>query len=191
MTINFINIFAKKLPKASIILILSFQLSGCQSQTVKNFFQNKAKHPSNYDSRTDLEVEQDEKARLVRQSLDEHRRLWSSKEISNYNFTAGIFQAGSGNVAEPVLIKVRSNNVISIEALDKNEQRPIELYYRYETVNKMFDQMVEELQEGKTELRITYNKEFGFPKEIISKSKTATADGFTIIEIINFETVSE
>ena len=189
MIIIFKNIDAKRLQKVLIILILCFQLSGCQSQIVRNFFQNKAKHPSNYDSRTDLEIEQDENARLVRQTLDEHRRLWSSKEISNYNFTAQIFQAGSGNVAEPVLIKVRGNNVISIEALNENEQRPIELYYRYETVNKMFDQMVEELQERKTELRTTYDQEFGFPRKIISKSKTASADGWTIIETINFEIV--
>ncbi len=126
---------------------------------------------------------------MVDPELERNRQLWNEKKIADYDFVASIREGGMSNIAEPVLIKVRGGKYISIDPISKSEKRPFEAYNRYETVDKMFDTVQEELDKGLSYVKVKYDKELGYPQDIGIVSKTATADGSTGCEIKKFEAV--
>lgn len=121
--------------------------------------------------------------------FEKNKKLWQEKNITNYNFTASLFKSGTYRWAEPVLIKVRNGQAISMESLDEKfkgypieeVEEAIEGYKEVNTIEKMFDHIQKGLDE-EAKVSVKYDKNFGYPKEwVVNFNPTMTDSGQKMI----------
>lgn len=99
--------------------------------------------------------------------LEENRRLWREKGVTDYDLTVDFHKSGEYRGPKPVLIKVRNGQTASIEILDeKYKTMPLDevvkIYGQFDTVEKIFDYIQKSLDE-KAGVSVSYDKNFGYP----------------------------
>ena len=102
--------------------------------------------------------------------LIENRRVWSEKKITNYDMVVSYLPHGTLLPASPVHIKVRNNKAVSILPISPDDRRTLVCYSIFETVEKMFDRMQEDLN-AEAEIEGVFNQESGYPERIYTRAK--------------------
>ena len=150
------------LPLIGLLLITIFPLSGCSQ--IKN--------------------------KITNDELEKNIRLWKESKITNYNFVIGKIDMGTWGWM-PSLIKVRNNQAISKEPIgEPGPMTRIDGYTDFETVEKAFN-TIQEAYDKEYRVEVLYNKEFGYPKNIIIDPRTALTDTVFTTEINKFEIIKE
>ena len=187
----------KKLLFLSIFAISCFQFLSCsshqplisESQSPNNITLN-ASQVKNVNNTVNTSKKNDPE-------LEKNKKLWQEKNITNYNLTASLFKGGPYRWVEPVLIKVRNGQAISMESLDeKSKGEPIEEveelmegYKEVNTIEKMFDYIQKGLDvEGFVSVK--YDKNFGYPKKMaVNFDKEGRTDTGQTMIIKKFEVI--
>lgn len=166
----------KRLIIAAISLIICFLFLGCHSIS-----QLKATDPlENKQSNTSQQKSEDYQTKIC--ILEQNRALWRKKKVVDYNLVMSLDGHGNDPPARPVLVEVRDHQAISIKPVSKSDERTFSYYKNFETVEKIFDLIQAEFQEG-SEITVVYNQEFGYP-ENINKTKST---GWFVLNIDKFE----
>jgi hypothetical protein len=131
------------------------------------------------------------KPKVVNTELEKNRRLWQEKNISDYDLTASLYKGGSSVWAEPVLIKVRNGQAISIEILEEkfkvlSDEEAVGGYRELDTIEKMFDYIQKGL-DGEADMQVKYDKNFGYPKDIRVNYIKRGSDSWQTMIIKKFE----
>lgn len=154
-----------------IIPLITLQLLGClTTQTDKIKTQNltvESPTPDNEainPAKVKFLNDQKEKYAAISAELEQNRRLWEENKITNYDFVCHR-DAGGVNGWGDALIKVRNNQSISIEKADKESLAKIDGYEKFDTVEKIFDSIKQDLESGNA-IQVKYDKNLGYPKEV-------------------------
>ncbi len=88
---------------------------------------------------------------------------------------------------KPVLIKVRDGKAISMEQVDKIQHPSIENYRKFDTVEKIFDE-IQKAQDNSANLfiKLQYNKKLGY-SEVFSVANNKVIDEYEVLSIDKFE----
>ena len=103
--------------------------------------------------------------------LEMNQKLWKEKQILNYDFVIAKYSGGHTNPwnREPVLIKVRDGEKVSIEPVEKDKEYVIysktDGFENFDTIDKLFDYLKLELEKGSM-VGGEFNKILGFPQKI-------------------------
>jgi hypothetical protein len=101
---------------------------------------------------------------VVVTELERNLSLWKESKIINYDFVVHK-SAGGVNGWTPALIKVREGVITSVESTSKPDYLKIDGYEDFNTINKMFEYLRQELEKGRI-IKVEYNEKFGYPKRI-------------------------
>ena len=136
---------------------------------------------------TESSLEEKEEKLISSKDIQQARDMWLSRNISDYDMVVRFMPTGTHTPASPVIIKVRNNETVSIEPVSEEDKRGLIIKYsRFETVDKMFDKIQEEL-DNKAKVRGSFDSQIGYPKEInVFHTKTSeiyllSIDKFDII----------
>ncbi len=187
-----------------IFLIAVFQVLGCsfpektnfQSSTPENKpINSMAESPTPVNKPANIAEENfakewKSKFEAIAAELERNRRLWQENKIVNYDFVVGKFAGGVTNLwnASPVLIKVREGKKNSIEALVKGKDFRIDSYENIDTIDKLFNYMRQELDDGKI-IEAKYDKKLGYPKSVFVTFTFAFNHNYRTISISKFEII--
>lgn len=135
------------------------------------------------------------KPKVINTELDKNRRVWQEKKIKDYDLTASLYKGGSSVWAEPVLIKVRNGQAITIEILDDkykvlSDEEAIGGYRELDTIEKMFDYIQKGL-DGEADIQVKYDKNFGYPKDMRVNYVKRGSDSWQTMIIKKFEIVTK
>ncbi len=121
--------------------------------------------------------------------LERNRKLWQESKIMNYDFV--IFKGGGGHSndfrAPFTLIKIRNGEKSSMEAVEKDSAFNIESYNDFDTIDKLFDYLRQELDGGKI-IEVKCDKKLGYPKMTYIKFSN-WMHGTNFIEISKFRAI--
>ena len=121
--------------------------------------------------------------------LERNRKLWQESKIVNYDFV--IQKGGGGNTnsfnASTTLIKIRNGEKSSMEAVEKDRAWNVESYNDFDTIDKLFDYLRQELDDRKL-IAVKYDKKLGYPKMVYIKFAYNIHDG-VFIEISKFKVI--
>lgn len=155
-----------------LILAFVFTLLACSSGQSDNNYsasknQNISNKPANI-AQENFAKEWKSEFEKTATDLEKHRQLWQEKQIVNYDFVVRKSAPGvwSGWMRAPVLIKVRGDEKISIEQVEKGEDTVVsetDGFEDFDTIDKLFNFLRQELEKGRM-LRIKYNKKMGYPE---------------------------
>ena len=119
--------------------------------------------------------------------LEKNKQLWHEKKTTDYDFVCEQF-GGPMYGFVPMLIKVRDGKVISMEPTrERGQLERIDGYEDFDTVEKMFDEIQQAYNKSHF-VRITYNKDLGFPEDIIIDSMKSSDSGERVV-ISRFEVI--
>jgi len=146
--------------------------AGCSDKTIKIFptdnFTKEAKNK--YDS--------------TLAELERNRRLWSEKNVRNYEFHCEQFQGGIYTFVA-VLIKVRDGKPSSFEVVGKDEElMRKDDYDKMTSFENMFDFIRQELENGRI-IDVKYH-ETGYPTEV-RITYSYNTDSSRLIKISEFK----
>lgn len=123
--------------------------------------------------------------------LERNRKLWQESKIRNYDFV--ILKGGGGNTnsfnASTTLIKIRNGEKSSMEAVEKDRAWNVESYNDFDTIDKLFDYLKQELDDRKM-IVVKYDKKLGFPK-VSNIIFEYNIHGSVFIEISKFEIIKQ
>ena len=186
MIANNFEILITKLSLLIILPIIVFHLLSCSSlQQIDSGNSTIENKPRNIEEEN-FAKEQTEKFEATNNELERNRRLWQGNKIVDYDFVVWKL-AGGVNGWSPALIKVREGEIISIEAASKSDFLKIDGYENFDTVEKLFNYMRLELENGKI-IIAKYNKKFGYPEEVHIVFSYAIHGGHTI-KVTKFEII--
>lgn len=120
------------------------------------------------------------------EELNKNCELWKSQNTSNYDFVCQ-FSGGAVDYWSPALIKVRDNKSVSMEKLEKLGNHKLDEYEKTDTVEKMFDYIQRNLEDGSS-VNTKYDPKYGYPKRIGVMFMLAV-DANVALEIQKFEIV--
>ena len=119
--------------------------------------------------------------------MNDHRRIWDDANVKDYDFEAEIIEGGLSDVARPVLVQVRDDQVTSIAPVSASDRRKLDRYDRFEAVRRMFETIEENLgKEEYIELTITYDSKHGYPLKIGISEPMRGIDNWIFFEITRF-----
>lgn len=118
--------------------------------------------------------------------IEQNRRLWEKNNIVNYSFVCQQFAGGMNGWGE-VVIKVRESKNILIERTEKDSPAKIDGYENFDTIDKIFDYLHQELNKGRL-VKVKYNKESGYPEEL-SINYSSNIDAFYGVYVKKFEII--
>ena len=129
-------------------------------------------------------------------ALKRNKNLWKSKKIENYNLTFGTIRFDGTPVPVPkqVIVEVRNGQAISTKEVRDADNGPaapawvIDLYKRYDTVEKLFD-VVEESLGNSHKLEVDYDETYGYPSSFEIDSVSNLHDDERSLKVIKFEVV--
>ncbi len=170
-----------------IFVIAVFQLLGCSSPQQTNSENLMPANKPMSIGEENFVKQQRNKFEAVASELEGNRRLWQESNIVNYNFV-GNQSAGGNKGWSSVLIKVRDSKAISIEPTLKSNITYIDGYEKFDTVDKMFNYIREELENGRHVYGVKYNKKFGYPEKIGIEYSYAI-DAWSAVSVTKFETI--
>ena len=137
-------------------------------------------HEINLRQQEKLEAETRE---IERDEFLVHRTLWANKNILNYRFTVSTRGAWSGT--EPVTVTIRDGKVVSTEyvcppAECKQTEVPAADAKPYDTVPNIFAFIDGLLKDSMSMPRVHYDKQFGFPANIVNDRIRIADDEFSV-----------
>ena len=116
--------------------------------------------------------------------FERNRELWTSKNIQNYKMIIG----ASGfmmNFPEQVLIEVKNRQAQSI--VSKTDNKWVDSYKNYSTVEKIFD-FIEREHSGKADkLYVEFDENFGYPKAVNLDERVGTFDDELALKVFSLE----
>lgn len=171
-----------------ILTMTTFQIIACRSEA-SHFSSSGSENKNAEISQVKSEAEAN-KAKIVNVDLEKNRALWIKSKILDYDIVCSIFAGAATVPAYPVLIKVRDGKAVSIEPVKKPNDGSIEIYKRFDTVDKMFDEIQQGLEKGGSiVVKVKkYNEKFGYPESFSINDIKATDLGIAL-EIHKFEII--
>lgn len=174
-------------PQSLITFVLLLQLSCSLSQyTNSDLINSKYNQNANTSPQT-IQV----KDKNGYDEYKKNRQLWESFDFKNYKLTAKVSEGGNINYANPHLIEVRENQIISIRPELNMGENSISLFKQLDTIEKIFNK-ISEGYEKDYEMKIKYDKKYGFPDyAYIHFYGGKTIDGWIIVEVKKFEPINK
>ncbi|WP_340139631.1 DUF6174 domain-containing protein, partial [Trichormus variabilis] len=118
-----------------------------------------------------------------------NRRLWNSKNISNYRYTLSNSCFCIPEARGPVVIEVRNGQTTSITAVNPGQAVNPQFFQKYNTIPKLFNVIQNAIQSQASSLDISYNHKFGYPTQINIDYNSQIADEELFLTIENFEVI--
>ena len=192
-----------KLIAPVIFTALVFQLSGCSSSPANSESATLENESAKVVSATptpeqtpksiadeNFEKEWKSKFDASTAELERNRRLWQESKINNYDFVIVKYAGGVTNdwQASPILIKVREGEKFSTEAAKKGYDFRIDSYTDFDTIDKFFNYLRQQLEKGKI-IYVEYDKKFGYPIKIIHIKDSYEIHGYRNIAVEKLEIV--
>lgn len=114
-------------------------------------------------------------------ALDEHRALWRGLGIDDYRVSVAIDCDCGVLAAGPLDVTVLGGTVGSVADAD-GRQVPLPAADWPATVGRLFDRVAEAIDEGVDDLTVTYDENYGFPREVrIDPDEDLDGDETTLI----------
>ena len=125
--------------------------------------------------------------------LDQNRQKWVNQAIADYNIRMNVSVAGAPfTIPSDVVVQVRNGAIVT--AVDPDTDALVFEALRrpdlYPDVEGLFD-IVERSIDEADELRVAYDEEFGFPREILSDPDRGSVDGEYEALIVEFTPTDE
>ena len=100
--------------------------------------------------------------------LDQNQQTWQDTGISNYRYHLAISCFCVFSQDMPLIIEVQDGQVVSMEFASGNEidEANREYFARFETIDKLFEQLRKDIGGEADEVVVTYNTPYGFPEEV-------------------------
>ena len=100
--------------------------------------------------------------------LDQNQQKWQDANISHYRYNVAISCFCVFSQDMPLIIEVQDGQVVSMEFASGNEidSANREYFVRFETIDKLFEQLRKDIGGEADEVVVTYNATYGFPKEV-------------------------
>ncbi len=108
--------------------------------------------------------------------LDRYRALWSSKSVEAYSFVLTPICFCPEDFVVPVTIRVKGEAVASVTFVKTGRAPEHDGFGRYVTIDQLFDVIQEAIEDGASEVAVTYDPEFGYPTEARIDYDTRMAD---------------
>lgn len=155
--------------KVLVIMIVAFQFSNCRSVKTTVLEEQTFEKPKTCTPpKITLLADDDnsKKRNLIKAELERNCRLWFEKNILDYDMALEGWAEASVPQIENALVKVRGGKIQSIEpSRPATGDLMIYVYEQFGTVDKMFDEIKSALEDT-TELKVLFNKEFGYPEKL-------------------------
>ena len=116
--------------------------------------------------------------------FERNRELWTSKNIQNYKMIIG----ASGfmmNFPEEVLIEVRNRQAKSM--VSKTDNKGVDLYKNYNTVEKIFDFIEREHSRKADKLHVKFDDTLGYPTAVNLDERVGMSDDELSLKIVSLE----
>src|ERR1700752_1798003 len=100
--------------------------------------------------------------------LDDNQQKWQDANISHYRYNLSISCFCVFTQDMPLIIEVQDGKVVSMEYASGNEidAGSREYFQRFETIDKVFEQLQKDISGKADEVVVTYNATYGFPDEV-------------------------
>ena len=96
-----------------------------------------------------------------------HRETWLRNGSKDYDMLIALDMSSFIEPARAVHVEVRGGEIASVTVPDKRDKRGnLYFYAPYETVERIFDTIVELRQKKRSEVIVKYNEKLGYPEEI-------------------------
>ena len=119
----------------------------------------------------------------VQWELDQNRKKWLSKLVSNYQFNFRWECYCGQEYVKPVSISVRENRIVDVAFVTDNVPFTIGTLWKYRTVDGLFDLLQKGINQKAYSISAEYHPEFGYPMDFWIDYEKYTVDeelGFDI-----------
>lgn len=146
-----------------ILLIAAFALTACASATAS--------------------------ANQNQSELDQNWQKWRDANISHYRYKLAISCFCVFSQDMPLIIEVQDGKVVSMEYSSGNEIDAAnrEYFERFETIDRLFEQLQKDIGGEADEVVVTYNETYGFPEEVKIDYVLEATDDELWLTISDFE----
>lgn len=123
--------------------------------------------------------------------LDDNQQKWQDANISHYRYNLSISCFCVFTQDMPLIIEVQDGQVISMEYASGNEidAGSREYFQRFETIDKVFEQLQKDIGGEADEVVVTYNATYGFPDEVKIDYVLEATDDEIWLTISDFESL--
>ena len=123
--------------------------------------------------------------------LDDNQQKWQDANISHYRYNLSISCFCVFTQDMPLIIEVQDGKVVSMEYTSGNEidAGSREYFQRFETIDKVFEQLQKDIGGEADEVVVTYNANYGFPEEVKIDYVLEATDDEIWLTISDFESL--
>ena len=123
--------------------------------------------------------------------LDDNQQKWQDANISHYRYNLSISCFCVFTQDMPLIIEVQDGKVVSMEYASGNEidAGSREYFQRFETIDKVFEQLQKDISGEADEVVVTYNATYGFPDEVKIDYVLEATDDEIWLTISDFESL--
>ena len=123
--------------------------------------------------------------------LSQNQQKWQDANISHYRYNVAISCFCIFSQDMPLIIEVRDGQVVSMEYASGNEIDAAnrEYFQRFETIDKVFEQLQKDIGGEADEVVATYNANYGFPEEVKIDYVLEATDDEIWLTISDFESL--
>lgn len=121
--------------------------------------------------------------------LDQNWQKWQDANISYYRYKLAISCFCVFSQDMPLIIEVQDGQVVSVEYSTGNEidAASREYFQRFETIDRLFEQLQKDIGGEADEVVVTYNETYGFPEEVKIDYVLEATDDEIWLTISDFE----
>ena len=121
--------------------------------------------------------------------LDQNQQKWQDSNISHYRYNVAISCFCVFSQDMPLIIEVQDGQVVSMEFASGNEidSANREYFARFETIDKLFEQLRKDIGGEADEVVVTYDATYGFPEEVKIDYVLEATDDELWLTISDFE----
>ncbi|MCI0553807.1 MAG: DUF6174 domain-containing protein [Anaerolineae bacterium] len=121
--------------------------------------------------------------------LSQNQQKWQDANISHYRYHLAISCFCVFSQDMPLIIEVQDGQVVSMEYSSGNEidAGSREYFQRFETIDKVFEQLQKDIGGEADEVVVTYNATYGFPEEVKIDYVLEATDDEIWLTISDFE----
>jgi ABC-type Fe3+-hydroxamate transport system substrate-binding protein len=121
--------------------------------------------------------------------LDQNWQKWQDANISQYRYKLAISCFCIFSQDMPLIIEVQDGQVVSMEYSTGNEidTNNREYFQRFETIDRLFEQLQKDIRGEADEVVVTYNGTYGFPEEVKIDYVLEATDDELWLTISDFE----
>ena len=121
--------------------------------------------------------------------LEQNQQIWRDANISHYRYNVAISCFCVFSQDMPLIIEVQDDQVVSMEFASGNEidSSNREYFARFETIDRVFEQLQKDIGGEADEVVVTYNATYGFPEEVKIDYVLEATDDELWLTISDFE----